>query len=256
GSPSYWFVYDANGNVGQILAAADWSVAARYEYDPYGNVIGPDPDEDGDWMDDATAYALANPIRFSTKWFDPETGLGYWGERYCSPRLGRWMSRDPIEERGGVNLYAFVLNAPSIAIDATGEAIPVVAPVVVFAAACTLPFFVELRIEEAMGKWSNDKYAHCVMSCRIHKVCGPLLARAAGYSKELGDEIKKRLGDADDQAGWDPADVLANKDGYDCAALNGWRKLLIATGPGVLVYKVCIQESCHDCCVNRGHSPH
>jgi len=30
--------------------------------------------------------------------------------RYYSPELGRWINRDPIEEEGGLNLYAFVWN--------------------------------------------------------------------------------------------------------------------------------------------------
>ena len=43
--------------------------------------------------------------RFSTKYYDAETDLYYYGYRYYSPSLGRWISRDPIEEEGGVNLY-------------------------------------------------------------------------------------------------------------------------------------------------------
>ncbi len=34
----------------------------------------------------------------------------YYGFRYYSPELGRWLNRDPIGERGGVNLYGFVNN--------------------------------------------------------------------------------------------------------------------------------------------------
>jgi hypothetical protein len=32
------------------------------------------------------------------------------GQRYYSPSLGRFINRDPIEEQGGLNLYAFVRN--------------------------------------------------------------------------------------------------------------------------------------------------
>ncbi len=39
---------------------------------------------------------------------------------YYSPRLGRWISRDPIEEKGGLNLYGFVGNGPSNAVDFVG----------------------------------------------------------------------------------------------------------------------------------------
>ena len=109
----YWFFYDANGNVGQVLDATNTgniTLAAHYEYDPYGNVItssGP--------------YRDANPFRFSTKWFDSETGMYYYGYRYYLPRLGRWGSRDPIGERGGNNLYSFVYNAPILAVDGDGR---------------------------------------------------------------------------------------------------------------------------------------
>ncbi|MFC7338448.1 RHS repeat domain-containing protein [Haloferula chungangensis] len=37
-------------------------------------------------------------------------GLGYYGYRYYDPVTGRWPSRDPIGERGGMNLYGFVGN--------------------------------------------------------------------------------------------------------------------------------------------------
>ena len=36
--------------------------------------------------------------------------LAYYNYRYYSPELGRWLSRDPIEEKGGVNLYLFARN--------------------------------------------------------------------------------------------------------------------------------------------------
>jgi hypothetical protein len=36
--------------------------------------------------------------------------LIYYGYRYYDPVTGRWPSRDPIEEEGGINLYGFVGN--------------------------------------------------------------------------------------------------------------------------------------------------
>jgi RHS repeat-associated protein len=121
GSPEYWFFYDANGNIAQVVNnATGYAIAAHYEYDPYGNVITSDG-----------AYADDNPFRFSTKWFDTETGLGYWGYRYYSPELGRWMSRDPIEEEGGLSLYNYVLGRTINSIDLYGltlEPIPPIPP--------------------------------------------------------------------------------------------------------------------------------
>ena len=110
---SYWYFYDANSNVGQLIKASDRSLAAHYEYDPYGNTIA------------ATGpYAAANPWRFSTKWHDialPGNVLIYYGHRYYSPRLGRWLNRDPIEERGGPSLYLFVDSSPIDLVDPLGQ---------------------------------------------------------------------------------------------------------------------------------------
>ncbi len=52
--------------------------------------------------------AKANPFRFSTKYQDDETDLLYYGYRYYN--ASRWLSRDPVGERGGDNLYAFSGN--------------------------------------------------------------------------------------------------------------------------------------------------
>ena len=47
----------------------------------------------------------------------------YYGYRYYDPITGRWPSRDPIEERGGINLYGFVGNDGVNALDVLGEKI-------------------------------------------------------------------------------------------------------------------------------------
>ena len=44
------------------------------------------------------------------------------GLRYYSPEMGRWLSRDPIGERGGVHIYCFAGNAPTMYIDFVGAA--------------------------------------------------------------------------------------------------------------------------------------
>ncbi len=51
-----------------------------------------------------------NPFRFSSEYHDDETSFVYYNYRYYSPALGRWLSRDPIEEEGGVNLYGMCQN--------------------------------------------------------------------------------------------------------------------------------------------------
>lgn len=61
-----------------------------------------------------------NPYRFSTKYFDEGSELYYYGYRYYSSDLGRWINRDPIGRFGGVNLQLFALNSPVNNIDTLG----------------------------------------------------------------------------------------------------------------------------------------
>ncbi len=108
--PSTHFVgHDGNGNVILLADAASSIATAEYEYSPFGKVVR------------ATgSMALVNPFRFSTKYQDDETGFNYYGHRFYNPDAGRWLKRDPIKERGGKNLYAFVQNEPVSHIDLFG----------------------------------------------------------------------------------------------------------------------------------------
>ena len=84
---------DGNKNISELVDATG-NIAAHYEYDPFGKINT----QNG-------AYAASNPFRFSSEYFDSETGLVYYNYRYYSPELGRWINRDPIGEAGGLNLY-------------------------------------------------------------------------------------------------------------------------------------------------------
>jgi len=106
GGVAYYYLYDANGNVGQILDGGG-TVASKYEYAPFGGLS-------------LCTEAVPNDFRFSTKFFDTETGLVYYGHRYYSPSLGRWFSKDPIEEEGGWNLYCMVRNNVIFNVDNLG----------------------------------------------------------------------------------------------------------------------------------------
>jgi len=100
--------YDGNGNVIALVDLANGSTSATYDYGPFGETL----------KADGPAAAL-NPYRFSTKFTD-ETGLLYYGFRYYNPSTGRWLSKDPLGERGGLNLYGFVQNAPTRYVDKLG----------------------------------------------------------------------------------------------------------------------------------------
>jgi len=51
---------------------------------------------------------------------DRETGLLYCKNRYYSPDLGRFIGRDPIGYEGGLNLYYYVENKPTVFVDSLG----------------------------------------------------------------------------------------------------------------------------------------
>ena len=91
-------VYDGNGNVTALVKASNGALSGRYVYGAFGEVL------------EREEVGIENPFRFSTKFEDVETGWLYYGFRYYVPETGRWASRDPIEEEGGVNLYGFVGN--------------------------------------------------------------------------------------------------------------------------------------------------
>ena len=90
--------YDNNGNITRYLDA-NGNTVAQYTYDAFGNII-------------SKSGPLADFFRhrFSTKYYDAETRLYYYGYRFYHPSLMRWLNRDPIDERGGLNLYGYCWN--------------------------------------------------------------------------------------------------------------------------------------------------
>ncbi len=110
-SASAFVAYDGNGNVAALVDCANGTqlMRAQYEYGPFGELVR-----------SSGSMARVNPFRFSTKYQDDESDLLYYGYRYYNPSTGRWLSRDPIEEKGGVNLYSFVNNRPVGTVDALG----------------------------------------------------------------------------------------------------------------------------------------
>jgi RHS repeat-associated protein len=106
--------YDANGNIIAWTAGSNGSLLRKIDYDAFGNEVVVEN------FGIATQTAKLPEFSFSTKIKDTETGLSYYGYRYYDPRTGRWPSRDPIEEDGGVNLYGFVGNTSINFCDALG----------------------------------------------------------------------------------------------------------------------------------------
>ena len=108
-APAYYH-YDFNGNVVQV-SSSNQTQLAKYTYSPFGEVLL----KDG---------AFTSRYQFSSKEYDASTGLNYYGYRFYSPELGRWVSRDPIREAERfidlMNLYRFGMGDPMNKVDALG----------------------------------------------------------------------------------------------------------------------------------------
>ena len=108
GANNYSYLYDGKGNVMAVLDNLE-AVQVSYRYDEFGNVK-------------IKSGTLNQPYKFSTKRYDELTGLSYYGYRFYNPAIGRWMTRDPLGETDGINLYGFVGNNAINAIDPWGLA--------------------------------------------------------------------------------------------------------------------------------------
>ena len=102
-------MHDAMKNVTSLFGEARGR-RALYEYRPYGGLVTSEGN-----------MAQENKFRFSCEYMDDELGLIYYNYRHLNPHDGRWISRDPIAEQGGWNLFAFVNNNGIINFDYLGK---------------------------------------------------------------------------------------------------------------------------------------
>lgn len=108
-------IHDYVGSVRCLVNASTGEVAEFYRFNAYG--------EETCYAGDGTeikSEELINPWRFSSKRFDNETGFIFYGKRYYSPSVGRWLTQDPIGHADGVNRFVFVQNNPKANIDHFG----------------------------------------------------------------------------------------------------------------------------------------
>jgi RHS repeat-associated protein len=87
----YNYLYDGKGNVTALIDGTQTPVVT-YAYDPFGKLM-------------KKTGTFDQPYMFSTKPYDPDTGLYYFGARFYSPILRRWINRDPAGEASDFNLY-------------------------------------------------------------------------------------------------------------------------------------------------------
>jgi RHS repeat-associated protein len=109
GAIAYFYTRDHLGSIREMFTGGG-TVVARYDYDPYGRsttVLGTTP----------TDFNFTGLYRHSKSNLDLALYRAY------DPDLGRWLSRDPLNDaefKEGPNLYRYVGNSPVNRADPTG----------------------------------------------------------------------------------------------------------------------------------------
>jgi RHS repeat-associated protein len=101
-----FYTTDHLGSIRELTDATG-TIRARYDYDPYGNVSKLSGNLDTDFA-------------YTGHYYHAASGLHLAPYRGYNPKFGRWLSRDPIGEEGGINLYGYVGNRPTMLIDPLG----------------------------------------------------------------------------------------------------------------------------------------
>ena len=118
GQYNLFYTHDGNKNVSELVFFQQANgIAAHYEYAPFGAVTAATRNTP------VTAYDFReyNPFRFSSECADDALGLVYYNYRHYYPEEGKWCERDPLSEEGGINLYSFLQNEPSVLFDRLGR---------------------------------------------------------------------------------------------------------------------------------------
>ena len=168
------YYYDAGGNLvgmrknnqtyiyhnnlrGDIVSITDYNgnIQAQYHYDPWGTQI-------------SNSGTLTQPFRYAGYYYDDETGLYYLKNRYYSPALGRYLTKDGyeyIDHKNGqtLNLYSYCGNDPVNHVDPDGQ-IAAIIPIIIYiiigmaasAGACIAADSVGSAIGNEIGKTINE----------------------------------------------------------------------------------------------------
>jgi len=127
-------IYYLDDHLGSAQVVADAATGAIYEYAiyPYGldGSSSTSTSTSTSTSDPTSTSAFESDYSYTTKERDDETGLIYFGRRYYSPDMGRWITPDPLflegpehlpKMAGEYNLYSYVQNNPISYIDQNGE---------------------------------------------------------------------------------------------------------------------------------------
>jgi RHS repeat-associated protein len=193
---SYYYHTDALGSITAITDSTG-NVVQRYEYDSFGNIT---------FIQDPN---FIQPYTYTGREYNPESGIYYYRARYYDPKIGRFISEDPIGLLGGINLYSYVGNSSLNYSDPFGLFIMPFTPPLCSSGLGIMGYY---ALQVSRHK-IPDLYGHCMAHCIVKKLCGPglgdVLSLGIGYGKEWYD---KNYGGT----GWSEDDIDANERGRTC----------------------------------------
>jgi RHS repeat-associated protein len=107
--------YQADG-LGSITSLTDsaGAVVQTYAYDSFGN-------------ETSATGPIIQPFRYTGREWDPEIAMYYYRARYYDPRVGRFVSEDPIQFTAGNNFFEYSYNNPVSFSDPSGLQVPAAA---------------------------------------------------------------------------------------------------------------------------------
>jgi RHS repeat-associated protein len=185
-------------------------------------VLGDDP-----WVVEAARRGGRYGIKaYTAREWDPEINLYYYRARYYDPRVGRFISEDPIGMFGGINLYLYVDDCPTTLRDPSGLQVgrpPRPMEMTCWQAASNVWVLFRQVKEDKVP----DKVGHCLAHCWLTKACGAAASHMIDKPKEAWDAAKGMMAQIrwagvrvipfDPNNRWQQGDIDANARGRNCA---------------------------------------
>jgi RHS repeat-associated protein len=114
GGTSYYFSEDHLGSIREMTNSSG-AIVWQQSFDPYG-------------VPTTIVSTTAADFGYAGYYVHSRSGLNLTRTRSYNVSLGRFINRDPIEERGGMNLYAYVANGPTLLTDPSGTQAGIIIP--------------------------------------------------------------------------------------------------------------------------------